>query len=133
MRRYREAEQLCADSTAQQFQDIREQIATSRSGIARALAILGDKVRADEESRQAIEIAESLVKLDCNNAHYRFSLCLAHQHRGEAMETVKAATAIEEYRKALEVIQPMAGADPASWLKRRAVADLRERLKRLGA
>ena len=133
LRVYRDAEQAGADwlPAHPQALEILEGLAESRSGIARAAAVLGDVKLADEKSEEAVANADSLVGLDPGNAHYRFSLALAYQYRGEVMEKIKPAIAVQNYRKALGTVQPMADADRASYLKLRLVSDLRDRLKRV--
>ena len=127
LRWYGEAEGLAAHSNTPGAMEL---LAETRSGMARALAVIGESARADTKSREAVEIAECLAKLDSANARYRLSLMLAYRTRGDVLEEVKAAAAVDLYQKALAIVQQMAAADPASWLKREAVADLKQRLKR---
>ena len=131
LRWYEDAERLGEGWIARQRndQEARERLGESKGGVARALAALGRGSAAAEKSRRAVEIAESLVKLDPRNAHYAFSLMLAHRDRGGVLHRAgQTAAAAEEYRKGLAVIEPLATGDRASWLMRRALLDLRARL-----
>jgi tetratricopeptide (TPR) repeat protein len=112
--------------------EVRERLAESRSGIARALAKLGSSREADSKSREAVEIDDALVRLDPRNVHYAYSLVLAYRNRGDILlQTGNPGAASDAYRQALKIIEPMAASDPTSWLKRRTFAELQTRLDRL--
>jgi len=104
----------------------RERLAEVERGTARASCDLGDLRGAEEASQRDVTIMESLTQLDPRNAHYQFSLAKELQNRGDTL-TRKGdhAAASVVLSNALAVAEPLSNADPASWLKRRLVSDLR--------
>ena len=109
--------------------EVRERLAESERGLARAAAALGDRHEAAERAVAAVATLESLVALDPKNAHYTYSLAMALRDQGDVWKSARLnAEAARAYGRALAIAAPMSASDPVSWLKHR----LRDELERRG-
>jgi len=129
---YRRAEEIALAKLENDPQEFQERLAEVRSGMAQALARSGDLASAEQESRESVRLAVSLMDLDATNVRYRFTVAIARRNRGELLEKSSAGRAAEEYREALKLIEALSASDSGNWLKRQALGDVQSRLRDAG-
>jgi non-specific serine/threonine protein kinase/serine/threonine-protein kinase len=112
---------------------ISERLADSYEVAARVRTAMSDVKGALLESRKAMLIRQNLAERDPSNARSRLLLALSYIGEGDVLvAATKPDPAKQDYASALAILQPMAESDPINVLKRRALADARSRLERLG-
>jgi eukaryotic-like serine/threonine-protein kinase len=101
---------------------------TSTEGAARTLWLQGDVAGGIKTNEKALALGEALIADSPLNAEYRRGLVLNYLHAGDYRLLTDRRGALEYLRRAAEIEEQLAVADPANALTRKDLAETHKKL-----
>ena len=117
--------------------DVIRDVAIAHEKIANVLTRTGSLAAALENRRSALEIFQRLAEADPKNLSARVSLAISHLHLGNLLGNPDAPNlgdseqALQNYRRALEILRPAEDAQPPNAKVRSTAKEIRARIQRL--